>query len=260
MGGSANVALIQVRATCPSSTRTVPRLFVLSVLLILFGCTVTPPARSPPEVRCAATRTFQVVNHGWHTGIVVASRDLVQRLPALGRDFGGGDFVELGWGDEAFYRAPRAGVGQALGAAFRSGGSVLHVVRVPGERHGSGGDSISLTVGEDGYRRLLDHLAASFALTPQGDLQMLGPGLYGDSRFYRAHGRYSLYHNCNTWVAEAVALSGVALRSTSVLTAAGVMSRLREALPTLPSDAADIGQSGPSGRGCVPSSSAPAST
>jgi uncharacterized protein (TIGR02117 family) len=240
----------------------VSRPFLLSVLLILLGCTATPPAKAPPEIGCDATRTFQVVNHGWHTGIVVASRDLLQRVPALGSDFGSGDFVELGWGDEAFYRTPRAGVGQALGAAFRSGGSVLHVVRVSEARHGAvaGGDSVSVTVGEDGYRRLLDHLAASFARTPQGDLQLLGPGLYGDSRFYRARGRYSLLHNCNTWVAEAVAVSGVALRSTSALTAEGVMSRLRDALPALPSDAADSGQSGPSGRGCAPSSSAPAST
>ncbi|MND24550.1 hypothetical protein D3C80_149710 [compost metagenome] len=239
-----------------------PRPFVFSVLLILLGCSATPPARPPPEVPCVATRTFQVVNHGWHTGILIAGRDLLQRLPRLGSGFGSGDLIELGWGDAAFYRTPEAGVGQALGAAFRSGGSVLHVVRVPIGRRGSvaGGDSVSLTVGEDGYRRLLDHLAASFARTPQGDLQPLGPGLYGDSRFYRANGRYSLFHNCNTWVAEAVAASGIALRSTSVVTAEGVMSRLREAQPARPSDAADNDRSGPSGRGCVPSSSAPAST
>ncbi|MFC5695247.1 DUF2459 domain-containing protein [Pseudomonas sp. GCM10022186] len=211
------------------------RSIVLLVLLMLLGCSATQPVRAPSVAPCQMTRTFQVVNHGWHTGIVLASRDLLQVLPALGRDFRDHGYLELGWGDEDFYRTPRAGLAQALRALGGSRGSVLHVVWVPGAPDAAfpGAETVTLRVGEDGYRRLLARLAASFAATPQNGLQGLGHGLYGESRFYRARGRYSLAYTCNTWVAEAVAASGIALSSTSVLTADGVMSRLREAQPTL---------------------------
>nr|WP_285899546.1 DUF2459 domain-containing protein [Pseudomonas boanensis] len=177
------------------------------------------------------TRTFHVVNHGWHTGIVVATHDLIRQLPELGKDFSGDDFIELGWGDEGFYRAPQAGVAQALSAVSWSGGSVLHLVQVPGEPGGyfPSGSVVALAVSQDGYQRLLAHLAASFARNPEGAVQMLGPGLYGSSRFYQARGRYSLFNNCNTWVAESVAISGVPMSSTPVLTAKGVMSQVQQA-------------------------------
>ncbi len=219
----------------PSSTRIVSRSIVLLVLLMLQGCAATQPGKVPSVEPCEMTRTFHVVNHGWHTGIVVASRDLLQVLPALGRDFRDDGYLELGWGDEGFYRTPRAGLAQALRALGGSRGSVLHVVRLPGAPDAAfqGAEQVTLRVGEDGYRRLLAHLAASFSGTSQDGLQGLGPGLYGESRFYRARGRYSLSYTCNTWVAEAVAASGIALSSTSVLTADGVMSRLREAQATL---------------------------
>ncbi|MBT8767057.1 DUF2459 domain-containing protein [Metapseudomonas boanensis] len=217
--------------TRPPSLQIVPVLIALSLLLLLFGCTATQPGKASSSESCELTRTFHVVNHGWHTGIVVATHDLIRQLPELGKDFSGDDFIELGWGDEGFYRAPQAGVAQALSAVSWSGGSVLHLVQVPGEPGGyfPSGSVVALAVSQDGYQRLLAHLAASFARNPEGAVQMLGPGLYGSSRFYQARGRYSLFNNCNTWVAESVAISGVPMSSTPVLTAKGVMSQVQQA-------------------------------
>ncbi|UVE16334.1 DUF2459 domain-containing protein [Pseudomonas sp. LS44] len=203
----------------------------LLLALALFGCAATPPGPPPAPLDCNAAATFHVVSHGWHTGVVVAAADLLVVLPALGEDFADAEFIELGWGDEGFYRAPQPGIGQALRALFGSGDSALHLVRLPGEpvRYFPAAEVVALTVDANGYQRLLAFLVASFARSPTGTLQPLGPGLYGDSRFYRATGRYSLANTCNTWVAEAVAASGFPIASTSVQTAGAVMSQLRQA-------------------------------
>ncbi|MCY1378848.1 hypothetical protein D9M69_665140 [compost metagenome] len=85
---------------------------------------------------------------------------------------------------------------------------------------------------EDGYRQLLAFVAGAFTRSSAGALVMLGPGLYGESRFYRAEGRYSMRYTCNTWIAEALAASGCPLASAAVMTAGQLMARLRQATST----------------------------
>ncbi|CAD5110569.1 DUF2459 domain-containing protein [Zestomonas carbonaria] len=200
----------------------------LLLILLLSGCAATSPAPAPLD--CAAARTFHVVNHGLHTGVVVAADDLLRAVPDLGEDFPREGFIELGWGDEGFYQAEQPGVGQALRALFWPGGSVLHLARVPVEpaSYFPAGQVATVSVDEDGYQRLLDFLADGFARAPGSEPRALGPGLYGHSHFYPATGRYSLFNTCNTWVAQALAASGFPVTSTSVVTAGGVMSQLRQ--------------------------------
>lgn len=206
------------------------RIAVLALILTLFGCATAP---GPPAGEAAGGdwRTFYVVNHGLHTGLVIARPDLLQVLPALAEAFGDGDFVEFGWGDEDFYRAPQATLGLALRALFRSTAAVLHVVKIAGDprRRFAASEVIEVRVTADGYRQLLAFVAGTFTRSAAGALAALGPGQYGESRFYQAEGSYSLVYTCNTWVAEALAVSGCAVSPTAVVTAGNVMSQLRQA-------------------------------
>lgn len=201
---------------------------VLVLILSLFGCATAP---DPPRGEDGDWRSFYVVNHGLHTGLVIARPDLLQVLPALAEAFGDGDFVELGWGDEDFYRAPQATLGLALRALFGSTGTVLHGVRIDGDpkRRFAAREVIEVRVREDGYRRLLAFVAGTFTHSATGTLAALGPGLYGESRFYQAEGSYSLSYTCNTWVAQALAASSCAMSPATVITAGSVMSQLRRA-------------------------------
>lgn len=206
---------------------------LLAMILMLFGCAGTPPPAAG-QTADHEWRSVQVVNHGLHAGLLIARADLLRELPALAETFGDGDFVELGWGDEDFYRAPQATLGLALRALFRSTSAVLHAVEIasdPGRRF-AGSEVVELRLSEDGYRQLLAFVAASFSRSAQGVPVELGPGLYGDSRFYRAEGRYSLLRTCNTWLAEALAAGGCALQPARVVTAGQLMSRLRQAATT----------------------------
>lgn len=197
---------------------------LLLLLVLLLGCAGAPKdIQAPPD--CATARRVQVVDHGLHAGLLLPAADLQQRLPALTEDFPGDGFIELGWGDEGFYRNPDAGFVQGMRALFWSGDSVLHLVH---QRARPAGGQLTLALDEAGYQRLLDQLLASFALDVDGRPQALGPGLYGRSRFYQANGRYSLLNTCNTWIAEALAAAGLPFASGSPLTASGLMAQLRQ--------------------------------
>jgi uncharacterized protein (TIGR02117 family) len=204
------------------------RIVVLALILTLFGCAT---ASDPPRGEGGAWRSFYVVNHGLHTGLAIARPDLLQVLPALAEAFGDGDFIEFGWGDQDFYRAPKATLGLALRALFGSTATVLHAVRIDGDprRRFATSEVIEVRVTEDGYRRLLAFVAGTFTHSARGSLVVLGPGLYGESRFYQAEGSYSLSYTCNTWVAEALAASSCPVSPATVITAGNVMSQLRRA-------------------------------
>lgn len=203
---------------------------MLALLLTLFGCASAPPAPAGASVD-RAWPSVQVVNHGLHSGLLIARADLLRELPALAATFADGDFVELGWGDEDFYRAPQPTLGLALQALFRSSATVLHAVKIAGEpgRHFAGSEVVEVRLHADGYRQLLAFVAASFSRSAAGAPVELGPGLYGESRFYRAEGRYSLLRTCNTWLAEALAAGGCPLQPARLLTADQLMAHLRQA-------------------------------
>jgi uncharacterized protein (TIGR02117 family) len=212
------------------------RRVVIIPIIGLWGCA----ASSPPSDTGACDRggRFFVVDHGWHTGLVIASEDLLRQLPSLAKAFAAAPFVDIGWGDEAFYLADAPNTGHMLRAVLWPTATVLHVAAVPEDPRYYFSDVdaeiVEITVPEDNYRDFLAFVAASFARSATGDVQPLGTGLYGTSRFYRAMGSYHAFYTCNTWTAAAVAASGVPLSSTLALTADTVMDRLREASAVTP--------------------------
>jgi len=149
---------------------------------------------------CESTRTLYVVDHGWHSGIVVERAALVRRLPALGAEIGHEGYVEIGWGEERFYQARETTVGMALRAVSRPNASVLQVVPLAGPPQRYFTNVTEMRTDDSGYAATLDFIAATF----KPELERLGPSLYGEGWFYRAEGSFHLFNNCNSWVAAAV--------------------------------------------------------
>jgi uncharacterized protein (TIGR02117 family) len=178
----------------------------------------------PPAVGAPATEVF-VVSHGYHAGIVVPRVALAEQgsrrgLSALGyiaKRFAGYDRLEIGWGDESFYREVPAleslTVALALRALLRPGNpSVLHVVGIGDDPRAkfSNSDLVRIDLGEAGFERLADKLDATFAHGPDGFRpEKLGPGLYGESLFFRANGAFHLFNVCNHWIAGLLDAAGV---------------------------------------------------
>ncbi|WP_158260099.1 DUF2459 domain-containing protein [Zobellella endophytica] len=178
----------------------------------------------------AQERTLYLVNHGWHTGVVLPAAALEARLAEIGRDFAGARFYEVGWGDQAFYQAEEIGAGLVLRALLWPSASVIHLVAlpVPPQHYFWHSEVLAIPVSEYGLAQLMDQVSASFRRSGGGPVYA-GRGLYGNSAFYRAEGRYHLFNTCNTWVARVLAGAGVPVRPALALTAGGLMRQARAA-------------------------------
>jgi uncharacterized protein (TIGR02117 family) len=177
----------------------------------------------PPAPGAPTTEVF-VVSHGYHAGIIVpraaltavASRERLAALGDVATRFASFDRLEIGWGDEGFYRevptAQSLTVTLALRALFHPGNpSVLHVAGVGADPRAAfpHSDLVRLDLGDAGFARLAEKIDGSFARGEGGLPVDLGPGLYGTSLFFRANGTFHLFNVCNHWVAGLLDAAGV---------------------------------------------------
>lgn len=208
--------------------------FLTGLILLLVissgrAIATTLPGFSAKE-RCEARKTAYVVNHGLHTGLVVNREDFISALPMLAGDFPVGNYVEIGWGDAKFYQSRETAIYLAIQAMLWPTEAVLHVVAIPGtpDHYFSNGVTIiELSLAMEKYQRLLGHVARTFVFLDAQQIARLGPGLYGKGYFYRAKGEFHTFNTCNTWIARSLEESGYPISSRGVVTARGLLSRLR---------------------------------
>jgi uncharacterized protein (TIGR02117 family) len=206
------------------------RITCLLLLVFLQASCVAAPAPPPAGLKCETTRTVYVISHGWHTGIAVNREDLVAQVPSLEDKSGKGEYLEVGWGDERFYQAKKITAGLALQAILWPTATVLHVVEIAGtpQHYFSKSEVMEITVPLTGYEKLLVYISESFARNSDNNIIVLGVGLYGNSRFYRATGDFHAFNTCNTWVSKAIASTGYPINSAKAVTAEDVLSQLRK--------------------------------
>ena len=232
-----------------SSARIAFRLFIgapvfgLALVAILAVMTMRsgdpglyPPGDAEPHYYAA------LADHGIHTGLVLARADLAEVaaatndpvLAALAARFAAYDYVEIGWGDETFYRfAPtlsdisiRMGLNALLGL---NGSTVLHVAGFEEDAARTFPNSgiVDLQLSGRGYRRLARLLSDTFAVDPKGGLVDLGQGIYGPSLFYQARGSYSLLNTCNRWISDLLHAAGVATSPVSAVLSSSLLAEIR---------------------------------
>jgi uncharacterized protein (TIGR02117 family) len=203
----------------------------------------------PPAPGTAAAEVH-VVSHGYHSGLLLPRRMLLEaagRLGLTGLAHVAGRFpaferLELGWGDERFYREVPTAAGLTIAMAARAllrpgNSSVLHVVGVGADPRAAfpHSDLLRLPLGAAGFDRMLERLEGSLA-SVGGMPQELGPGLYGSSLFYRATGTFNLLNVCNHWVADLLDAAGVPTAPVAAILPAGLLLDLewRSGLARLP--------------------------
>jgi len=200
------------------------------LFVFLSGCATAVEQSSARPAPGETRKRVLVVNYGWHTGIAISKADIPPGLLPEAEDLPGKS-LEIGWGDRDFYQAPDAGIGLAIKAAFFSGGSVVHVAAFDGAvgDYFRGAEFYELMVSAEGYLRLIQFVSDSF-LRPERP-EASRHGLYPNSRFYPARGKFHLFRNCNTWVAEALEAAELPVNPSTVITAGNLFSqvkRLRE--------------------------------
>ena len=171
----------------------------------------------------AACRRAATANHGYHSGIVLPSAPLAEQDaagPERARPCGGAlcryDRLEIGWGDEGFYREVPTVASLTVKLALRAlvtSGQPLGIARRRRQerpaRCSQALDVVRIGLGERD-RSVWPRLEASFARDKDGlRPQELGAGLYGPSLFFRANGTFNVLHVPNHRIVDLLDAAGV---------------------------------------------------
>lgn len=193
------------------------------LLMGLLTCGYAAPQPDAPS----AERTIYVVRHGWHTGVVFRAADLPADSP-LRREFPQADHVEAGWGDRDYYMTPDPGVGLGLRALLWPTPGALHIVGLSGPPWVEFPEAsiVELGVSRAGLERMHERVRSSFKPDGSGPLRRLGPGLYGDGRFYASLEDFHALKTCNVWTAQVLRAGGLPVTPGAALTAGMLLGQL----------------------------------
>lgn len=203
---------------------------IVSVLPLLASDCAAPKTERNFFAGSANAKQVFVVHNKWHAAIVAKTVEIsADEMPELVY-FPGAEYVEISWGDADFFPAAEGGIALALKAAFWSSGSVVHLVGFSGavKETYRGAEIIEIGLSEQEFRRLIGFISAEFQRQQPGRPATPTPGLFPQSRFFPANGKFSLLRTCNTWVAEAFSAAGLPVSPGFVFTAGNLAAQIKE--------------------------------
>ncbi|MEM9223106.1 MAG: TIGR02117 family protein [Pseudomonadota bacterium] len=179
--------------------------------------------RSEPE-DAPATRTIYLIATPIHTEIIVPIADDVADWRGLVKSgaFRGGEadhdllqelasHVAIGWGAESFYlnvkRLSDIRPRFVLDGIWDD--SLVHVTLLSEPQSMEG--TVSLTVSESGYRRLVSELEAAFARENGEAIPLQGASYHDSDGFFEGAASYSPLVTCNEWIAARLRSAGVSV-------------------------------------------------
>jgi uncharacterized protein (TIGR02117 family) len=207
--------------------------FCVMALALLTGCswlpraTVSEYARAQSEVQLASfeepeTRTVYITSNGFHTGLVVRRADVSREAWPEIENGSTQPWVEVGWGSEVFYRAKLI-TPIVVAKALAPNASVLHIVNWPeSPERIFAGRLVRLELAPEQFDAMCRFISETYA-NEDGSAEFLGPGIYGESAFYRGRDRYYFPNTCNVWTARALQEAGVTIIPELCASAQAVM-------------------------------------
>ena len=215
----------QVYITEMSSTR-------IWILLLAISCSacIAPTREIQASPENEQGNTIYLVSHGWHAGIVLLRTDISESIWPATVEFSDAQYLEIGWGDRDFYQTPDPHLGLILKAALLPTASVLHIVgfNEPVQTYFPYSEIIKIELSSVGFKYLTHAIVSSFATDKAGNITSLGPGLYGNSRFYKSSETYHLFNTCNVWTARALRAAELPITPATVIRVESLMSRARK--------------------------------
>jgi len=208
------------------------RTIIVAFFLLLTGCAGVPTRADLPAQ--ATPHTVYLVQYGWHTALLLDAPSALARSTKLGSDFHDHKYLLIGWGDGEYFVKENPPWSKAVKALVASDYPALQVVgRETNPPFGvAASDSIPLALTERGYQQLVEYIDRSIAAGPDGKPIYLAAQPGSTDRFYQATGNYSLFSNCNSWLADALRaaempISGFDLTARSVFDQAARISTLQ---------------------------------
>jgi uncharacterized protein (TIGR02117 family) len=214
----------------------IQQLVVITLLILQTGCAGVPARSDLPAG--PAPHTVYVVQFGWHTALLLDGPSMLARSGKLAADFHDQKYMLVGWGDGEYFVAENPPWSKAVKALVASDYPALQV----GGRDtnpplgAQARDTVALAVTERGFQQLVEYIDRSIAADAAGKPIYLGKQEGSPDRFYQATGNYSMFNNCNSWLAGAlqaagIPVSGFSLTARSVFEQAERISKLQRSEP-----------------------------
>ena len=157
-----------------------------------------------------------IKTNGVHTDIVVPTKNIIKdwtqeiRFENTQAQDSTAQFIAFGWGDKGFYLdTPEWSdlkASTAFNAAFGLGNSAMHTTFYKNVRESK--DCIKVMISKENYQKLTDYIESSFQLDSTQNPIFITATTYGkNDSFYEAHGKYNLFHTCNSWANGALKAS-----------------------------------------------------
>jgi hypothetical protein len=171
--------------------------------------------------------TIYVARRGWHIDIGMAAADLSPPLVQAAADLARARFVFFGFADKHYLLAKNHSGPVLLSALFPGAGILLTtgLTNSPAEAFGAA-HVITLTVQREQMHALQSFIWRSLR-TQDDQLKVYRDGPYQDSVYFLAAPKYSAFHTCNTWGAEALRAAGFHVHSAGVVFAWQLWSQAR---------------------------------
>lgn len=161
--------------------------------------------------------TLYVARRGWHIDIGMAASDLMPPLNQAATPLPGSRYVFFGFADKHYLLAKNHSGPVLLSALFPGAGILLTtgLANSPAQAFGAA-HVIALTVSGEQLHALQSFIWRSLR-TQDEVLKVYRSGPYDDSVYFLATHKYSAFHTCNTWGAEALRAAGFRVHTDGVI-------------------------------------------
>jgi uncharacterized protein (TIGR02117 family) len=205
-----------------------PALFLLAALLGLgLGSGARAGVAAIAAQAGAEPATIYVARRGWHIDVGIAMPDLSPPLSQAGAALADARYLFFGFADKHYLLAKNHHAPVLLSALFPGAGIVLAtgLTNTPIEAFGAA-HVVTLRVSPEQMSALQAFIWRSLR-TQDGVLKVYRQGPYQDSVYFLATRKYSAFHTCNTWGAEALRAAGFHLHAARVIFAGQLWIQVR---------------------------------
>ena len=214
---------------------------IVLISFFLLACSFSKiQSNFSPTTNTAETVSVYVVKNYWHTGIIIPINDSAKAYLQVLSSFTGSKYVDIGFGDRAFYLNPSNDPVLAARAILVPTESTIRIA----EEQGNVEDlkkwsdyliRIKLTSNE--FNKLCKYIDNSFSKDKTNNPIIIEERAGGTVRFYESNQKYHLFNTCNTWAAKALRHAGLEyIQPFNVVTSRNLFSELEEKAEILKED------------------------
>ena len=177
----------------------IPLILPIAYLLVALVCSLVPI--SGHEGDEDKTHTLFFSTNGVHVDIILPVDEMTTTL-LKGLDQDPNDlYYSFGWGDRNFYLTTPTWsdltVRNSMTSFIINTPSLMYVSR----RYRKKSDWIQVKITDTQNEKLQAYLSATFQLDSNNEKMVLvGKGYHSKDNFYEAHGSYTCFSTCNSWV------------------------------------------------------------